>query len=69
MDAANIALALEALIRLTMQTQALAQLIQRARSENRDITMVELDALCAADDQARVEFDAAIGAARKKLEG
>ena len=62
MDTALLATTL--LIRLLEQAQAVGALILKARSEGRDITTDELDALAAADDVVRDALNAEI--ARQK---
>lgn len=66
MNSANIALALDLLIRYTQAAQALATLLTTARNEGRDITNEELLQLAAQDDIARQELDSAIIAARAR---
>ena len=62
MDTALLATTL--LIRLLEQAQAVGALILKARSEGRDITTEELDALAASDDVVRDALNAEI--ARQK---
>jgi len=64
MTAANISVAISALLELTIQIQKVAQLIQAARAEGRDISDSELDSLAAEDDAARKALDEAIARAR-----
>ena len=59
--------ALTLLTQLAAQVNALAQLIQRAQAEGRDITNAELDSLASGDTAARVALAAAI--ARAKADG
>ncbi len=56
----NIAILLDLLLRAAGQMQTFAALINKARSENRDVTRAELDALYADDDKARAELQALI---------
>ena len=58
MDTALLATTL--LLRLLEQAQAVGALILKARSEGRDITTEELDALAAADDVVRDTLNAEI---------
>lgn len=62
----NVALALDLLIRYTQAAQALATLINTARTEGRDISAEELLSLASADDVARHALDQAIITARAK---
>lgn len=64
METQNVALALQLLITLTTQAQALAQLLTKAREQQRDITKEELDQLVSDDEAAKAEFQRAIDAAR-----
>jgi hypothetical protein len=66
MNAANITLALDLLIRYTMAAQNLSLLINKARAEDRDISEEELVSLASADDTARDELNAAIIAAKAR---
>lgn len=65
-SAANVALALDLLIRYTQAAQTIATLITTARNEGRDITQAEILSLATADDIARQELDTAIIAARSR---
>lgn len=69
MNGANIALALDLLIRYTQAAQDLANLLNTARNEGRDISEKELLRLAAQDDIARQELDTAIIAARAREGG
>lgn len=69
MNGANIALALDLLIRYTQAAQDLANLLNAARNEGRDISEKELLRLAAQDDIARQELDTAIIAARSREGG
>ena len=60
----TVLLATTLLIRLLEQAQAVGALILKARSEGRDITTEELDALAASDDVVRDALNAEI--ARQK---
>lgn len=60
MNPVNIALALEALLRLVTSAEKIAKLITAARAEGRDITQEELKMLAYQDDAARGELEAAI---------
>ena len=60
MDAQNIALLLDLILRSAVAVQQYAALIAKARAENRDVTADELRSLYAADDAARAELQAAI---------
>jgi RNA:NAD 2'-phosphotransferase (TPT1/KptA family) len=68
-NGANIALALDLLIRYTQAAQDLANLLNTARNEGRDISEKELLRLAAQDDIARQELDTAIIAARAREGG
>lgn len=65
-SSANVALALDLLIRATTLAQQLATLVNASRNEGRDITSAELLALATQDDIARQELDAAILAAKAR---
>ncbi len=69
MNGANVALALDLLIRYTQAAQSLASLINTARNEGRDISSQELLDLATKDDIARQELDAAIIAAKARDAG
>ena len=60
MDAQNIALLLDLILRSAVAVQQYAALIAKARAENRDVTADELRSLYAADDAARAELQTAI---------
>ena len=60
----NVETALSLLIQLLSQADAIGRLIQAARSEGRDLTDAELDALVAGDDAARAALVDAINNAK-----
>lgn len=62
MNEKNILIALELLLRYTTAAQNLANLLQAARSQGRDITAAELLDLAGKDDTMRERLDAAIAA-------
>ena len=64
MNEVNIVTALSLLLQLTTQAAELTKLINNARSEGRDITDAELDALAGQEDEARNRLRAAIETAR-----
>lgn len=64
MNTENAALALQLLITLIEHTQEIAQLIQTAQSENRDVTSAELDALAINDDDERKHLQGQIDAVK-----
>lgn len=57
-------IAVQLLIQLLGQADAIARLLQLAKSENRDVTDAELNALAASDDAARNALQSAIDKAR-----
>lgn len=59
--------ALALLTQLAQTLASLAELIQRAQTEGREISTAELDTLAGGDDIARAALEAAI--ARAKVEG
>ena len=61
----NAALAIQLLLGLLDRATAIGALLKQAEDEGRDISDAELDALAAADDQARAALVAAIAAARQ----
>ena len=58
----NVDLLLTLLITALNRASEIGLLIDRARSEGRDVTEAELDALFSQDDAARAELQAAINA-------
>lgn len=60
----NAVIALDLLIKLLGQADAIARLINAARAEGRDVTDAELNALVAKDDAAKAALQAAIEQAR-----
>lgn len=60
----NIAILMQVLLPLLDRANAITGLLAKAHSEGRDVTEGELNALFAADDQARVALDAAIASAK-----
>ena len=56
----NAALAVQLLLQLLTQTQAIAALLQKAQSEGRDVSDDEIQALASNDDAARAQLQAAI---------
>jgi hypothetical protein len=62
--AANVALALDLLVRYTTAAQTLSNLILSARNRGTDITPEELYDLAKTDDMARQQLDETIAAAR-----
>ena len=60
----SIELALQLLIQLLAQADAISRLIQTARNEGRDISEAEIDNLVMADDAARQALLDAIARAR-----
>jgi hypothetical protein len=64
MELTNITVLLDVIMRGMAQLQTFGALISKARSENRDVTRAELDALFADDDHARAALQAAIEAHR-----
>jgi len=60
----NAATAVTLLVELLKQASAISSLVQRAQSENRDLTPAELDAVAERDDEARASLVAAIAKAK-----
>ena len=58
----NADLAITLLLSLIDRAATISALIAKAKSEGRDISTIELAALAAADDAAKVRLDAAIKA-------
>ena len=66
---AGTTVAFEVLFGLLDRAQAIGALLAQAKSENRDITQAELDALVTADDIARTAQVAAIERRRASEKG
>lgn len=60
----NAAIAVQLLLGLLQQSQAIGNLIATAQAAGRDITDAELDSLVSADEAAKAALAAAIAAAR-----
>ena len=62
----NAALVIQLVLSLIDRAAAISALLTKAKSENRDVSDDELNALFANDDAAKAALDAAIAAARSK---
>lgn len=63
---ATIDLAITLLLQFMSRAQEVGALINKARSEGRDVSQAELDALVANDDAAKAALQQAIDAAKAK---
>lgn len=61
---AGAVIAMDVVFGLLDRAMAYAAVVNKAKSENRDVSSEELDALAAADDVAKAKLDAAIAKAR-----